>query len=109
MLMSVNERIREIGILRSIGTLKLQILQMFLYEAVIIGFIGSLIGSILSIFGAALIMTIMMGGMGGLFTLPVLIYIPYGLCIGVAVCLLSGLYPAWKAANLSPVEALASD
>ena len=48
MLMSVKERTREIGILRSIGTFKRQILQMFLYEAGIIGFIGALIGVIFS-------------------------------------------------------------
>lgn len=109
MLMSVNERIREIGILRSIGTTKLQIMQMFLYEAAIIGFIGSAIGSCLSIFGAAGILYLMMGSIDGLFAFSVLMYIPYGLCIGIIVCVLSGLYPAWMAANLSPVEALASD
>ncbi len=109
MLMSVNERIREIGILRSIGTLRGQVLLMFLYESAIIGFIGALIGGVLSLGGAALIIGLMLQNLNALFTLPVLIYIPYGICIGVAVCLLSGLYPAWKAANLNPVDALASD
>ena len=109
MLMSVNERIREIGILRSIGTLRSQIIQMFLYEAAVIGFIGAVIGGILSLIAAALVISLMLGDISLMFNLSVLMYIPYGIVIGVFVCLLSGLYPAWKAANLNPVEALASD
>ena len=109
MLMSVNERIREIGILRSIGTLRSQIIQMFLYEAAVIGFIGAVIGGILSLLAAAVVISLMLGDISLMFNLSVLMYIPYGIVIGVFVCLLSGLYPAWKAANLNPVEALASD
>ena len=49
MIMSVSERVKEIGILRSIGTRKSEIRKMFLYEAIIIGFIGAVIGAVLSI------------------------------------------------------------
>ncbi|MCZ9312948.1 MAG: ABC transporter permease [Methanocorpusculum sp.] len=109
MLMSVNERIREIGILRSIGTLRNQVLLMFLYEAAIIGLIGAVIGGVLSVGASAVVIGLLFGNISLMFAPSVLIYIPYGIVIGILVCLLSGLYPAWKAANLNPVEALASD
>ncbi|MCK9314174.1 MAG: ABC transporter permease, partial [Methanocorpusculum sp.] len=54
MLMSVKERTREVGILRSIGTFRSQILQMFLYEAGMIGLIGSIIGTVLALMAAPL-------------------------------------------------------
>jgi len=50
MMMSVSERIKEIGIMRSIGTQKKEVMSMFIYEAAIIGVIGSVVGGILSIF-----------------------------------------------------------
>ena len=49
MMMSVNERIKEIGIMRSIGTQKKEVMSMFIYEAAIIGIVGSLIGGFISL------------------------------------------------------------
>ena len=47
MMMSVSERIKEIGIMRSIGAQKKEVMSMFIYEAAIIGVIGSVVGGIL--------------------------------------------------------------
>jgi putative ABC transport system permease protein len=109
MIMSVSERVREIGILRSIGTRKSEIRKMFLYEAIIIGFIGAGIGALLSIvFGYFTVLAIV-GNTTYFFTPASLIYIPEGMLIGVATCVLSGVYPAWRAADLDPIEALRAE
>ena len=109
MLMSVKERTREVGILRSIGTFRSQILQMFLYEAGMIGLIGSIIGTVLALMAAPLFLYGMIGSIEAMLSVGVLMYVPIGILIGLFVCLISGLYPAWKAANLNPVEAMSTD
>ena len=109
MVMSVSERVREIGILRSIGTRKSEIRKMFLYEAVIIGLIGAGIGALLSIISGYLIVLAIVGNTTYFFTPASMIYIPQGMIIGVATCVLSGVYPAWRAADLDPIEALRAE
>ncbi|HCC35516.1 MAG TPA: ABC transporter substrate-binding protein [Ruminococcaceae bacterium] len=101
MLVSVNERTREIGIKKSIGAKKRHILFEFLLEATAISLIGSIIGC------AGGIILIIIGSM--LISIPIPIS-PSQLisCIGVAmgIGMLFGVYPALKAAKLSPVDAL---
>ena len=100
------ERIKEIGIIRSIGTKRSEVMKMFLYEAFILGLIGSGIGGVLSFAGGFIAISVMLQDTSYLFTPQTLFYIPYGMVIGLIVTLASGLYPAWKAANLNPIEAL---
>lgn len=109
MMMSVKDRIGEIGILRSIGTTRGEVRRIFIYEALVLGSAGGLIGGLLSFVGGYLAVGLMLGSTDYFFTPASLIYIPYGMGIGIVVCLLSGLYPAWKAANLNPIDALHED
>lgn len=109
MMMSVTERIREIGILRSIGTEKTEIRKMFLYEATLIGLSGSVIGAVLSVIFGFIVVALVVGETDYFLTPDSLMYVPAGIVIGLATCILSGIYPAWRASNLDPVEALASE
>ncbi len=109
MMMSVTERIREIGILRSIGTQKSEIRRMFLYEAIILGLVGAGIGAVMSVTLGWLVVLAMVGTTDYFFTYQSLIYVPISMAIGIAICIFSGVYPAWRAANLDPIEALRAD
>ncbi|MCK9591222.1 MAG: ABC transporter permease [Methanoregula sp.] len=106
MMMSVNERIKEIGIMRSIGTQKKEVMSMFIYEAAIIGVIGSIIGGILSIVAGYLISALMLGSTKYLITIANALSVGEGVCFGIVVCLACGIYPAWQAANLNPIDAM---
>ena len=106
MMMSVNERIKEIGIMRSIGTQKKEVMSMFIYEAAIIGVIGSLIGGIISVLGGYAISALMLRTTEYLFTVSSMMSVVEGVSFGIIISILCGLYPAWQAANLNPIDAL---
>lgn len=109
MMMSVTERIREIGILRSIGTQKTEIRKMFIYEAGILGVIGAVIGAVLSLAIGYVVVLAMVGSTDYFFTPESLLYVPFGMAVGIVICIVSGVYPAWSASNLDPIEALRSE
>ena len=106
MMMSVNERIKEIGIMRSIGTQKKEVMSMFIYEAAIIGVIGSLIGGILCILAGYAVSALMLGTTKYLFTVSSMSSVAEGVLFGIIICIACGVYPAWQAANLNPIDAL---
>ena len=106
MMMSVNERIKEIGIMRSIGTQKREVMSMFIFEAIIIGVVGSVIGGLLSIVAGYAISSLMFKTTEYLFTVASMLSVAEGVGFGIVICLLCGLYPAWQAANLNPIDAL---
>ena len=109
MMMSVNERIHEIGILLSIGTEKGEVRRMFLYEAFILGIIGAGVGGICSLVIGYSVVSAMIGNTTYFFLPDSILYVPEGMIIGIVVCIVSGLYPAWKASNMDPIDALRSE
>jgi putative ABC transport system permease protein len=109
MMMSVNERVQEIGILLSIGTEKGEVRRMFLYEAFILGIIGAVVGGIFSLIIGYSVVSAMIGNTAYFFLPESIIYVPYGMIIGIVVCILSGLYPAWRASNMDPIDALRNE
>lgn len=109
MMMSVNERVQEIGILLSIGTEKSEVRRMFLYEAFILGIIGAVVGGICSLVIGYSVVSAMIGNTAYFLRTESIMYVPYGMFVGILVCVVSGLYPAWKASNMDPIDALRSE
>ncbi|AKG91996.1 ABC-type transport system, involved in lipoprotein release, permease component [Geoglobus ahangari] len=106
MLMSTIERTKEIGIMRAIGARKSVILRIFLLEAAILGVAGSVVGAVLSIAGGYAITKLIVGDVGAMLTATTAVFAAEGFLFGVFTAVISGLYPAWRAANLEPIEAL---
>ena len=109
MMMSVNERVQEIGILLSIGTEKGEVRRMFLYEAFILGIVGGGFGAAASLVIGYSVVSALLGTTEYFFLWENLVYLPVGLAVGILVCIFSGLYPAWRASNMDPIDALRAD
>jgi len=130
MMISVLERVREIGILKAVGMKDKGILFLYITQGLLLGLFGSIVGLILGSITAYTIPIILEGGFGlgfgraprtGLgqpragqtpgmipsYT-PVisLTYLSIAIAVSIIVTLVSTAYPAWKASKLSPVEAL---
>ena len=106
MLMSTIERRGEIGLLRAVGIRRMEVLRMILAEAALLGLVGAVVGVVLSLGVGLLLNDYLFGEPGLVFQWNSLRYLLYGFGFGIGASLLSGLYPAWKAANDPPVEAL---
>jgi putative ABC transport system permease protein len=106
MLMSTIERTKEIGVMRAIGAYRETILRIFMLEALILGVIGSAVGGILSLAGGYAIDMLVLGSAEHIFRLSTLFYILKGIGFGIMTAVVSGLYPAWRASKLEPIEAL---
>jgi putative ABC transport system permease protein len=105
MVMSVFERTREIGVLRALGWRQWRVLWMILRESVVLTLLGGAVGSLVGIFFGLLLNALpsVQGWMqleynAGLFA--------QALVTALGLGVVGGIYPAWWASNLRPVEAL---
>ncbi len=101
MLLSIRERVSEIGIRRAVGARRKDILVQFLVESSFLGVVGGISGLLLGLGGSVAVKYF--SGM------PVILdpnYVVLSLVFSIATGLIFGIYPSWKAARLDPIEAL---
>ena len=103
MLVSVTERTKEIGIRKSLGARQMDILKQFLVEAITLAAIGGSIGVLLAWVIGNVMTAIFFPTYLSVIAIVITIFVSGG--IGVA----AGVFPAWKAARLDPIEALRAD
>ncbi len=104
MLVSVSERTREIGVRKALGANKTTIRRQFLIEAIVICQLGGLLGILLGVSAGNLLAL----QFDVAFIIP-WVWVISGIILCIAVGILSGIYPAIKASNLDPIEALRTE
>lgn len=109
-LMAVFERTQEIGMMRAIGASRYDIYKIIMGETIIITMAGGAAGILLTVFGAGIIETLVRSLLPYVPSGKMLLFEPlpalYCLIFALVIGILSGGYPAWKASNISPIEAI---
>jgi putative ABC transport system permease protein len=105
MLMSVLERTGEIGVLRALGWRRRRVLGMILQESLILGAVGGVCGIFLG-FGLGSLIGLMPGMFGAMKPLYTPQLLVQAVMVAAVAGVVGGLYPAWRATRMRPVEAL---
>ncbi|MEJ2738514.1 MAG: ABC transporter permease [Dehalococcoidia bacterium] len=105
MLVSVTERTREIGIRKAVGAKRRDILRQFLVEAAMLSLAGGVIGLLIAVIGTRLVSGLDLGGYEVSAPISSDIVI-IAIIVAVGIGLISGSYPAFRAAQLDPIESL---
>jgi putative ABC transport system permease protein len=105
MLMATIKRREEIGVLRAVGYQKRDIVRVLLVEAAVLGGIGAVVGFLISLVATMVANAVFLGSPTA-FTGEAFVFLGGSIAFGILTSLLAGAYPAWRAANEKPVEAL---
>jgi putative ABC transport system permease protein len=105
MINAVHQRKREIGVFMSLGADDIFVCKIFLYEALILGIAGGLLGSAMGVIFSVLLGPHMLSTAIRIEDIPVFI-VPLSIAGAAVACLVSSLYPTWRATKIDPVSAL---
>ena len=105
MVSSVHQRRREIGVFLSLGADSSFVYRIFLFEAVLLGLAGGLLGAGLGVASSVLLGPLVLSTATSISNVPRFV-VPLSLAISVVTCLVASLYPTWRATKIDPVSAL---
>ncbi len=105
MVSSVHQRRREIGVFLSLGADDIFVYRIFLFEAVLLGLVGGVLGAGLGVGSSILLGPLVLATETSISNVPTYV-VPLSLGISVVSCLVASLYPTWRATKIDPVSAL---
>lgn len=105
MVLSVHQRRREIGVFMSLGADDILVYKMFMFEALLLGVLGGVLGSGLGVLASVVLGPAMLATATGLGNIPGFV-IPLSIGVSTTACLVASLYPTWRATKIDPVSAL---